>query len=88
MQPRVLAAKFPRIANLLCLAWNDPPTASAHFSQLLVEARPRRAGFPPEVLHELKQLQSVCAARCARIGEIDGRDGRLPAEAPADVFGE
>jgi hypothetical protein len=58
VRPRALAAEYARIANLLCVAWDDPPACRQYFNDLLAGARPNRKGFPVTVLRELNDLQA------------------------------
>ena len=58
VQPRMLCARFPRIANALFAAWPDPDRMHGYFDELLVDRRGGRQGFPKDVLHELLVLRS------------------------------
>jgi hypothetical protein len=58
VRPHALAAQYARIANLLCLAWDDPPSCRQYFNDLLVGKRPNRKGFSVAVLRELNDLQA------------------------------
>ena len=48
-----LAAKFPRIANLIAHDWSRPETLKPYLRDLMTTDRPGREGFPPEILREL-----------------------------------
>ena len=58
VQPPMLCARFPRIANALFAAWPDPDRMHGYFEELLVDRRGGRQGFPKDVLHELLVLRS------------------------------
>lgn len=58
VRPHVLAAKYARIANLLCSTWNDPTACAAHFADLLTDRRGGRRGFPREIVKELHALRT------------------------------
>ena len=58
VRPHALATQYARIANLLCLAWNDPPACRQYFNDLLVGKRPNRKGFSVAILRELNDLQA------------------------------
>lgn len=65
-RPTALASQFPRIANLLCASWNDPPAREKYLVDLLSGGgRSSRKGFPPTVLRELQVLHSVHRALVA-----------------------
>jgi len=58
VRPHALASEFARIANLLCMVWDDPPACRTHFEDLLVDRRGGRRDFPVTVLRELNVLQA------------------------------
>ena len=58
VKPHELIARYPRIANLLALQWNDASARAAYFDELLVDNRGGRQGFPPPVLTELLRLRA------------------------------
>jgi hypothetical protein len=58
VRPHALAAQFARIANLLCIVWDDPPACRRCFFKLLVDRRGGRKGFPSTVLRDLNVLQA------------------------------
>ncbi len=62
VQPEVLRARFPRIANGLAAAWHDRDTTTRYFDDLLTDRRGGRRGFPAEVLEELHTLQTFYEA--------------------------
>lgn len=57
VRPHALAAQFARIANLLCMSWDDPPACAKYLAELLIDHRGGRKGFPSTVLRELNVLQ-------------------------------
>ena len=74
IRPSALLERFPRIANALARAWNDREQLHADLDQLLVDRRPGRQGFPPDVYNELLTLRDVA-------------EGRFPATVPASLAG-
>lgn len=62
VQPHVLVTQFPRVANLLCANWRDPPSFKNYIDELLIDGRRIRQGFPPEVVGELLALRTYCHA--------------------------
>jgi len=56
--PKALLAKFPRIANLLAVLWDDPNSARRYLEDLLVDKRGNRQGFPVDVLRELLAMRA------------------------------
>jgi hypothetical protein len=57
-QPMALAKTFPRIANTLTALWSRPDMLSGYLSDLLVDKRGGRQGFPADVLEELHALRA------------------------------
>jgi len=57
VQPEVLRARFPRIANGLAAAWHDRDITRRYFDDLLTDRRGGRRGFPAKVLDELHTLK-------------------------------
>lgn len=58
-RPHRLAEATPRIANALADRWHDPAAAAEYVTDLLVDRRGRRRGFPPEIKKELVMLHLV-----------------------------
>jgi len=58
-RPMHLADSIPRIANALAERWNNPHAAGAFVSDLLIDRRGGRRGFPPEIKKELVMLHLV-----------------------------
>jgi hypothetical protein len=56
--PLALAKTFPRIANALATFWTRPDALMSYLSELLVDRRGGRKGFPLDVLDELHQLEA------------------------------
>ena len=56
--PNALLAKFPRIANLLAVLWQDPNSLRRYIDDLLVDKRGNRQGFPLDILRELLALRA------------------------------
>lgn len=59
LHPKRLARMHPRIANLIAASWHDAEKTEALFQDLLTDRRGGRRGFPPVVIAELRQLQSL-----------------------------
>ncbi len=57
-RPNALLAKFPRIANLIAVLWQDPNSLRRYIDDLLVDKRGNRQGFPLDVLRELFALRA------------------------------
>lgn len=56
--PNALLEKFPRIANLMAVLWDDANSARRYLEDLLVDKRGTRQGFPLDVLRELLALRT------------------------------
>jgi len=50
---------YPRIANRLALACNDPQAIRDVLNDVLIDRRGGRRGFPPSVLSELLKFRSM-----------------------------
>ena len=61
-QPTATARVFPRIANQLATLWSMPGEMASYFSELLVDNRGGRQGFPIRVLGELHALRQYYAS--------------------------
>lgn len=57
VQPRALSKQYARIANLLCVLWDDDAACRQYFMDLLTDRRGGRKGFPEDVLRDLHALQ-------------------------------
>ncbi len=58
VRPLSLMVKFPRVANLLAMAWQDAQSLRASIYDLLIDHRGNRKGFPGDVLTELLDLRA------------------------------
>jgi hypothetical protein len=58
LRPQSMLGQFPRIANRIANAWDDPSAMRLVFEDLLVSRRASRRGFPPEVANELLRLRA------------------------------
>jgi len=56
LAPLELAARYPRVTNLLVQHWDDSSACSAYFNELLYPRRPGRRGFPASVRRDLLRL--------------------------------
>jgi hypothetical protein len=59
--PTAIATCFPRIANTLATFWARPDALTSYLSELLVDRRGGRKGFPLDVLNELYHLKAYYA---------------------------
>ncbi len=57
VRPRQLVIQYPRIANKLVELWTKPILCDKYFSELMLDQRGTRQGFPPEIALELAALQ-------------------------------
>jgi len=57
--PMALMTKYPRIANLLAVLWQDPNSLRRYVDDLLVDKRGNRQGFPLDVLREIFDLRAL-----------------------------
>jgi|SRR6516162_5149952 len=58
VQPLALGDAFPRIANLLARLWPSASALNGYMSELLVDRRGGRKGFPVEILADLHRLRA------------------------------
>ncbi|NUZ06480.1 hypothetical protein [Piscinibacter koreensis] len=65
LQPVALCRDYPRVANRIALCWNDPVLAESVFSDLLVDRRGNRRGFPGAVMADLLRLHGLHERRLA-----------------------
>ena len=56
--PYALAARFPRVVNLIALEWSNRVACSGYLESLVRDARGERHGFPPAVVDELRRLRA------------------------------
>ena len=70
LRPMHLCNAFPRVANRLAFAWSHVDLADGVFSELLLDRRGNRKGFPPAVAAELLRLHAYHERRslAARAG--------------------
>jgi ankyrin repeat protein len=57
--PHELEAKFPRIVERIAEAWPSPPKATAYFTELLIDKRGGRQGFPVQIATEIFSLSMI-----------------------------
>jgi hypothetical protein len=55
--PVALAAKYPRIVNLIASAWDNRAECPMLFEELLGDQRGQRQGFPADVKRDLEKLR-------------------------------
>jgi len=82
VQPHALAKQYARIANVLCAAWKDVTSCRKYFTELLVDNRGGREGFPQGVLQEIQALQEYYV-RLYAPSEV-GRNEKLSARSVWD----
>ena len=61
LQPTATALAFPRILNAIAGLWSAPAELTSYFTELLVDRRGQRKGFPVRVLGELHALRAYYA---------------------------
>ena len=59
LRPTRAAAAYPRIVNRIALCWSDPELRTKVFSELMVDQRGGRRGFPADVAAELLALRDI-----------------------------
>lgn len=55
--PQALMAAYPRITNRIALDWREPAQCRAYLSELLVDRRGGRRGFPKDVRDDIVKLR-------------------------------
>jgi hypothetical protein len=63
VRPVELAAKYPRIVNLIAQQWHDYKPCCAYLDELLGGRRPERRGFPVDVCWEIWALRKFIRQR-------------------------
>src|SRR5208282_3277596 len=69
-RPYSLAARFEHIARKIAMMWNDETALFKYMSELLVDQRGGRQGFPPHVALELMRLNRLVNERYPSHGEF------------------
>jgi hypothetical protein len=77
LHPKQLCRHYPRVANRIAMAWHELPQVDRLLTDLMVDGRGNRLGFPPRIRHELDRLYGLHARRMTPLLR-----GRLPATAP------
>lgn len=75
VHPKQLCRYYPRIANRIAACWDNASAVSRLLSELLVDRRGGRQGFPPRVVVDILRLHRLHATRLAP----GGRSNRLAA---------
>jgi len=57
LRPAGTAQLFPRIANQLAALWKRPEEFAPYLSDLLIDKRGGRTGFPVAILRELEAMK-------------------------------
>lgn len=63
VHPTQLCRHHPRVANRIACAWHDPKRADRLLSDLMVDRRGTRRGFPPRIMAEIDRLYRYNAGR-------------------------
>ena len=63
VRPVALAAKYPRIVNLIAQQWHDCNACSAYLDDLLAGRRAERRGFPRDMRWEIWTLRKFIRER-------------------------
>jgi hypothetical protein len=66
LKPRILAERYPRLANAIAASWSDHQRSATALDDLIADRRGRRRGFPPEVETELQALRRYVAVMVRR----------------------
>ena len=64
--PINLIGQYPRIVNLIAAAWDNPTAFGEYLTDLLYDFRGNRAGFPAEIVWELRALRDCYYAQSSR----------------------
>ena len=59
LKPTNLVLSYPRVANRLAIAWQDPKAVEEVLDDVLIDRRGGRKGFPMPVQRELLRLQET-----------------------------
>jgi len=65
VRPVGLAAKYPRIVNLIAQQWHDYKACCAYLDELLTGRRAERRGFPIDVRWEIWALRKFIRERAS-----------------------
>ena len=68
-RPLALCSTYPRLANRLATAWEDPVQTQAIFDELMIDHRGGRLGFAPLVATELMRLHQLHEKRSESPGK-------------------
>ncbi len=63
LHPKRLCRFYPRVANRLAEAWDDPERTDRLLDELLNDRRGKRRGFPDRITMELQRLERFHARR-------------------------
>lgn len=63
VHPTQLCRHHPRVANRIACAWHDPKRTERLLSELMVDRRGTRRGFPPRIIEEIDRLYRHNAGR-------------------------
>ena len=65
VRPTGLLKQFPRVVNRVAEAWDNPAVFGELSTDLLYDFRGNRAGFPGEIVRELRTLREYYYQRSA-----------------------
>jgi len=71
--PKQLCRYFPRIANCIAVHWHDAVTTGHLLTDLMVDRRGGRRGFPPRVAADILGLHRQHARRLALRSSLNDR---------------
>jgi hypothetical protein len=74
VHPKQLCRHYPRIANRIAVQWHDLPVVDRLLTDLMVDRRGNRNGFPPRIRHEIDRLYRMHAKRMTPL--LRGRFGQ------------
>jgi len=66
VRPINLIGKYPRIVNRIAAAWDYPAAFGEYLTDLLYDFRGGRAGFPAEIVFELRALRDCYYSQPSR----------------------
>jgi len=75
--PKQLCRHFPRVANCIAAHWHDPLATGHLLTELMVDRRGGRRGFPPRVAADILRLYRQHAKRLVKVSALTGV-GREP----------
>ena len=68
LHPKQLCRYYPRIANRIATRWDDARAVGRLLTELMVDRRGGRRGFPPPVAADIVRLHRLHAKRLVVVG--------------------